>query len=470
MAVNNNAKIIRREILARISSILINEQDLSSVDRIALKMRPKNGDHVRCCIYRDRAVIKYKIMAMLGFNEDSDSDELKSLTEYIEEALNGNTSSAPLLNVANEACSSCQKTNYSVTNMCQGCVGRPCMVNCPKNAITFIGKQATIDHELCVNCGLCQKLCPFHAIIYTPVPCEESCPVGAIEKGENEKELIDIDKCILCGKCLEACPFGAIVEKTDLFKVIESVKANEEIIAMVAPSIAGQFMDDMPRIMGGFKSLGFTDVKEVALGADITIKNESEEFKDKLEEGLSMTTSCCPSYINLVKMHGSELLPYVSTTLSPMEYTAIELKKTNPHAKLVFVGPCVAKKGEALQSPNIDFVINYEEFGAWLIASGIELSECTPIEADSQISKSARYFAQAGGVSTAVAEQLKSFNFDHVEYEGIDKRFLNKLRVELKNKSPRFVEVMSCDNGCIGGCSSLTNPRIATRQLKKFIN
>jgi [FeFe] hydrogenase (group B1/B3) len=469
MTVNNNAKIIRRELLARISSILIQEEPLWKIDRIALEMRPRKGEHARCCIYHDRAVLKYKIMAMLGFEEEEGEDELKSLSVYFQEALQGLSSSAPLLSVADEACSSCQKNNYVVTNMCQGCVGRSCQLNCPKGAIDISDGKAKINKNLCVDCGICQKVCPFHAIIYAPVPCEDVCPVGAIQKDEDGKEKIDMDKCILCGKCMEACPYGAVVEKSHLFDVIGEVKGPRKVIAMVAPSIAGQFRDSMGKILFSMHKLGFDEAREVASGADETAIREAKEFLEHAQNGQSMTTSCCPAYVNMVNKHSPELMDKVSTTLSPMEYTALALRKEYPDAALVFIGPCVAKKGEAIESPNVDYVLNFEEFGAWLIATETELSECEECDLESHISAPARYFAQAGGVSEAVAVHLHGIDFETVQFDGIDKGFLKKLKTALNGKSSVLVEVMSCENGCVGGCSSLANPKAAVRQLKKFV-
>jgi len=469
MTVNNNAKIIRRELLARISSIQIQDEPLWKLDRIALEMRPRKGEHVRCCIYHDRAVLKYKVMAMLGFDEDEGGDELKSLGSYFQHALEGASSSAPVLSVVDEACSSCQKNNYVVTNMCQGCVGRSCMLNCPKGAIDLSGGQAKIDKHLCVNCGICQQVCPFHAIIYAPVPCEDVCPAGAIQKGEDGKEKIDMEKCTLCGKCMEACPYGAVVEKSHLFDVIREVKGPRKVVAMVAPAIAGQFRDGMGKIVSGLHVLGFDETREVASGADETSVTEAREFREHLKNGQSMTTSCCPAYVNMVKKHAPELLEKVSTTLSPMEYTARAMRKEFPAAALVFIGPCVAKKGEALESSYVDYVLNFEEFGAWLIATETELSQCEELGLESHISAPARYFAQAGGVSEAVADHLQGLDFDNVRFDGIDKTFLRKLRATLKGSSPALAEVMSCENGCVGGCSSLATPKAAVRQLKKFV-
>lgn len=470
MTVSNKAKFFRREILTHICDIQINGKILNELDRIPILMRPKSEQSVRCCVYHDRAIVKYKIMAMLGFSCKEEEDELKPLRSYFEdykEAMNKDTF---LLNVADEACSACQRINYVVTNMCRGCVGRPCSINCPKDAIRFEKDKAVIDEDKCVNCGLCQKVCPFHAIIYSPVPCEDVCPVNAISKDEDGKEIIDPDKCILCGKCMDACPFGAIVEKSHLFKVIQSIQNKEEIVAIVAPALAGQFREPMGKIISSIKKLGFSKVFEVAEGADITTRNEAAEFKEKAERGELMTTSCCPAYVQLIEKHNQDLLPFVSSTLSPMKYSAKLVKEKFPKAKIVFVGPCIGKKQEAENVGEIEYVINFEEIGSWLVAAKIEVSKSDEaFELDSEISSHARNYATAGGVSQAVFAEAGTSDYANVQFDGIDKNFARKLKVALKDKKPTLVEVMACEGGCVGGCSNIADVRVAKRNLSNFI-
>ena len=175
-------------------------------------------------------------------------------------------------------------------------------MNCPKDAIRFKKNgQAMIDHDTCVSCGICHKSCPYHAIVYIPVPCEESCPVKAISKDEHGVEHIDESKCIYCGKCMNACPFGAIFEISQTFDVLQHIKKGEKLVAIIAPSILGQFKTSIEQVYGAFKEIGFTDIIEVAEGAMMTTSNEAHELLEKLEEGQKfMTTSCCPSYLSLI--------------------------------------------------------------------------------------------------------------------------------------------------------------------------
>ncbi|MEA3504112.1 MAG: monomeric [FeFe] hydrogenase [Bacteroidota bacterium] len=471
MPFTNNAVLIRREFLTKICQLLDKDLLIEKIDRIPLEMRPRNSDYVRCCVHKDRAVLKYKIMASLGYNRQDEEDELTPLSGYAQQALSRKSSTDVMLTVVDEACSSCRKNNYIVTNICQGCVGRKCIVNCPKNAIDFINGKAKINQVDCVNCGICMENCPFHAIVFMPVPCEEACPVNAISKNSEGIEQIDFDKCILCGKCLEACPYGAILEKSNLLEIYSAIKSDAKTIAMVAPAIAGQFRVEMSKILSGFKALGFDEVVEVAQGADVTIKHEAEEFVEKMEQQQSlMTTSCCTSYRYLVDKHIPELQQYVSDTKTPLQYTAQIVRAQNPDAKLVFVGPCIAKRKEVFDNDNIDYMLNFEEFGAMLIAKKIDVNVCDSIDLDNDITKEARGFAVSGGVANAVKSVIpSSIDFKPVLINGVDKKEFRELKKISKGKGEgNFVEVMMCKDGCVGGCNTIAKSKTAKRQIGKM--
>lgn len=468
MAFINNATLIRRDLLAKMVKLLLTN-NIEETDRIPLQIRPKNGDSSRCCIHKDRAVLKYKIMGLLGFDLSDETDELKPLKTYFSEMLDNTDPGRKILSVVEEACSSCDSGNYVVTNMCRGCVGRSCMLNCRKNAIEIVKGQAVIDKSKCVSCGLCLKACPYHAIIYTPVPCEEACPVKAINKNNQGKEHIDSKNCIYCGKCIESCPFGAIVERSDMFLAIRGIQRSERTVALIAPALAGQFKANLQQIIEAIKLLGFNEVIEVAEGADLTTEHETNEWLHKMHKGQKfMTTSCCPSYINLVDRHIPELKPYVSETLSPMLYTAELAKKEFPGAKLVFFSPCLGKKHEARTTGKIDYVIGFEELGAWFMAKEIELGTDEKLLIRNNADNSSRAYAISGGVSNAVLKNLpEDSGIKPLVLNGITKQEVRNLK-NITRKPPEFnfLEVMSCENGCIGGCNTIAKPHIAQRQIE----
>ncbi|MCT4615642.1 MAG: monomeric [FeFe] hydrogenase [Marinifilaceae bacterium] len=472
MAFTNNAKLIRREMISRVCELLANGELEAKIDRIPVEMVPKDSDSVRCCIYKDRAVAKYKLMALLGFNICEEEDELTPLSDYVRMAMNRPELTKKVLTVVDIACKSCVNQSYIVTNMCKGCLARPCMLNCPKDAISFIGGQAHIDPDKCVNCGICQRECPYHAIIHQPIPCEESCPVGAISKNNDGVEHIDRSKCIHCGKCMTACPFGAIMAKSHLVEIFKSFHAKKKVVAGIAPAIFGQFNASKEQIIEGIKKIGFSDVIEVAEGADITAEHEAKEFIHEVVEGEQdfMTTSCCPAYVNLVNKHLPELKPYVSTTRSPMHYTAQLVKDQDPDSIFVFVGPCVAKRQEAFYDEYVNYVLTFEELGALFVSNGVDVSAIEDIEEiNKNISKEGRGFALSGGVANAIKSAVSADTDYRPELiNGLTKKEIKLMKMYNKRKpNANFIEVMSCEGGCIAGPDIITNPKIGNKYFAK---
>jgi len=474
MTYYNNAVITKRELLVRLIQLLDNDQLLAKIDRIPIEMRPRTNSPIRCCVHKDRAVIKYKIMALLGFNIADEEDELTPLKEYAKNALKGYTQNGNFLTVVDEACSSCVQVNYTVSNLCQGCEGRPCQVNCPKDAILVINGKANIDHQKCVNCGICQKACPFHAIAYLPVPCEESCPVKAIRKNSDGIEEIDFENCIHCGKCMTACPFGAISEKSQILNLYYNIKhQREKTVAMVAPAILSQFKASSSQILNSIKTIGFDEVIEVAEGANITTENETKELLERLDDGAPfMTTSCCPSYMEFTEKHAPELKPFISHTHSPMAYTAALAKKRFPDHKVIFIGPCLAKRREAFKHVHINYVITTEELGALLAGLKIDIGqsgENNNIAND--IRPESRGYAASGGVTNAIKSILSSEHGISTQLiDGIDKKSIRLLK-SFPKKAPdaAFIEVMACDGGCINGPVNISPLKVSQAKLKKVI-
>ncbi len=479
MAFANNVMIVRQTLLAKLVELWKEGKLVEQIDRLPIEMSPKRGEKVygRCCIHKERAVWKYKSLPLMGFDMWDETDELTPLSWYAAEALKRKDPHRKknLMCVIDDACSSCVKTSYEVSNLCRGCVARPCYMNCPKDAVIFNKEgHAQIDHEKCINCGLCHKSCPYHAIVYIPVPCEEACPLKAISKDENQIETVDETKCIYCGKCMNACPFGAIFEVSQIFDVLQGIKDGQQMVAIVAPAILSQFKDiAVEKVYGAIKSLGFVDVIEVAQGAMDTTANEAEELKEKLEKGQPfMTTSCCPSWIELVRKYIPEMAPYVSSTGSPMYYTAKIAKKKYPEAKVVFIGPCLAKKKEVRDNPDTDIAITFEEIGSVFAGLHIDFENITPFTPEVESYKAAHGFAQAGGVIGAVKYILKDEQLKATAIANLDKKNIATLKVMAKTgKAPSpFVEVMACEGGCATGPLIYNDPATAIKNLNAVLN
>ena len=482
MAFANNIMIVRHRLLSELVRLGDKKKiTTEDIDRLPLQLSPKYSKHAgRCCVHKERAVWKYKSLPLLGLTMKDETDELMPLSAYAQMAMDRAHYGSPkesIMCVIDEACSACVHVSYEITDLCRGCTARSCQNNCPKGAIHVNAQngKAWIDHDACVSCGICQRSCPYHAIVYIPVPCEEACPVKAISKDECGIEHIDEDKCIYCGKCMNACPFGAIFEVSQTFDVLERMRCGEKMVAIVAPSILGQFNSTPEQVYGAFRAIGFTDVLEVAQGAMETTENEAHELLEKLDEGQAfMTTSCCPAYIELVRKHVPEMKPFVSGTGSPMYYAARLAKKQYPDAKVVFVGPCVAKRKEAQRDECVDYVLTFEEIGSILSGLDIHLEQVKPYAMSFVSVREAQGFGQAGGVMGAVKSYLK---LDASRVKGIQVSDLNRkniaaLRAYAKTgKVPaNFIEVMACEGGCITGPSSYSGEkgkRLFIQELSK---
>ena len=461
MAFTNNVMIVRHGLLAKLVKLWKENRLLEEIDRLPIELSPRKSKvRGRCCVHKERAVWKYKTLPLLGFDMQDEEDELTPLSEYAKRALfRSENKKENIMCVVDEACSSCVSVNYEITNLCRGCVARSCYMNCPKDAIRFKKNgQAEIDHETCISCGKCHQSCPYHAIVYIPIPCEEVCPVKAISKDEYGVEHIDESKCIYCGKCVNACPFGAIFEISQVFDILQRLRNKEQ---MVAPQ---------EKVYGAIKSLGFEEVVEVAQGAMETTRHEAEELIEKLKEGQPfMTTSCCPSYVQLAEKHIPDLKKYISSTGSPMYYTARIVKEKYPDAKIVFVGPCVAKRKEVKLDPCVDFTLTFEEVGSVLEGLGIKIEEAQPFSVLFNAVREAHGFAQSGGVINAVKVYLKDENVNAVQVANLTKKNVALLRAYAKTgKAPaQFIEVMACEGGCVTGPCTHADKTAGQKQLIK---
>lgn len=460
----NNAERTRRQLMIRFIQEFFSGDLKENIDRIPVEMRPRTEEPVRCCVYKDRAMLKYRLMALMGFGMEEETDESRRLAEYLTDAQAGNNHTEPVLSVCSVGCHGCVDSHVQVSNSCVGCFARPCVGACPKQAIAVVNQRSTIDRTKCINCGKCMAVCPYHAIIRNPLPCEDACPVGAIGKGEDGRVRIDFDRCIYCGKCFRACPFSAIMERSQLVGILQAMQEGKEVIAMVAPSITDQFPGTIEQLFAALKLAGFSDIMEVALGAEMTTAHEAEEFFERMARGdILMTSSCCPAWVEAAKRHIPDIVPFVSSTPSPMAYAGQITVKAHPNAVKVFIGPCIAKRREAQKDPNVDFVMTFEELGALLAAKEIDVISLEAQPLEHPAASYARNFAKSCGVSQAILQEIGEEKPDDTRpkidekfINGLDRKSVNLLKLYAKGKLPgNFVEVMACTGGCVGGPCSL---------------
>ena len=462
---------LKKEILIRIIKAFLSDDFIEQSRLIPFAMRPKGMEvPYRCCIYKERAIIKDRTIAGLGFPIEED-DETVSLATYAKRALEREKISDKNLTVLQAACKGCATNRIHVTDLCQGCVARPCVSSCKFGAISIINGRSVIDESKCKKCQMCVRACPYKAIVKITVPCEEACPVGAIKKDETGFASIDYSKCINCGRCSSVCPFGAVHERSQIIDILKALKSDKKVVAMFAPSMVGQFPGSVYQLKTAILNAGFDEVLEVAQGADITASTEAEEFLKRMQEGQKfMTTSCCAGYNQLIKKHMPEIKPFVSDTKTPLYYTAEIAKKEYAGCITVFMSPCVAKRAESYENKNIDYVMSYEELGALFVAKKIDIAELKETEFKINASRQGRNFGVTGGVAESVKASLED---DSVVkpciINGLNKDTLRQLRgYAIKGECENgcnLVEVMCCEGGCIGGNSTITSQKTAKKQI-----
>ena len=368
-----------------------------------------------------------------------------------------------VIKVIDIACDECPLGGYSVTDACRGCIAHRCSEACPKKAINFTNNlTATINKDLCINCGLCAKACPYSAIENRIRPCERICKNKCISPDPiTNAAKINDEKCIHCGSCVYMCPFGAIVDESYIVDVIRILKSNVKKVAVVAPSIGGNFTEfGVKKVISALKELGFDMVIEAALGADIVAKNESME----LAESGKLTSSCCPAFTSYIEKNYPTLKEHISNSLSPMATISREIKEKDPTSKIIFIGPCTAKKFEIKDDKvkkYVDSCLTFEEVQALFDAKEIDIASLKEEEYDLSGSYYGRGFAKCGGLTNAVKQSLEeeniSFDVHGVVCSGI-KDIKNALNDMKNNKNNiNFIEGMMCDGGCIGGPCNLTH-------------
>lgn len=456
---------IRREVMIRIIRDFTAGKLAETIDALPLAIRPKSMLSPRCCIYHDRAILKYRVMALLGFSYEDETDENRPLRSYLEEALAGDSVPEFPLTVCGAACFGCVDNGYEVTSACRGCSDRPCVYACPADAISTPRRFAEIDYSKCIQCGRCRKACPFSAVIKTAVPCEDACPVGAIRKNKNGVAAINHKTCMFCGNCFRKCPFSTIMERSQLIKILQKIAEGKKVIALVAPAAEAQFPGTVEQLFSAIHKTGFADILEVALGAELTAEHEAKEFQERMLAGEKiMSSSCCTPVVEIVKRHAPQFHKHVSTTPSPMIFAGRLAREKHPDGVNVFIGPCIAKRYEALAAAEIDHVMTFEELGVLLAGKHVDILLQEPWPIPRPAAATARSFARTCGVTEAVLHEMETkpefqeigFRLDSRYLDGIDRKTPGVLKRYAQGKLPgNFLEVMSCQGGCVNGPCSL---------------
>lgn len=441
--VTNDATIlhIKHNVLYEVAKMAWEGRLEEDRDELPYKMIPGPQAQFRCCIYKEREIIKQRVRLAEG-------------------QCPVGRGSMNVVQVINAACEECPIASYLVTDNCRKCMGKACQNSCNFGAITMGDTRAYIDPAKCKECGKCAQACPYSAIAHLERPCKKVCPVDAITYDEYGICVIDEKKCIQCGACIHSCPFGAIGTKTFMVDLIRLILAGKKVVAMVAPATEGQFGPDitMASWKTALKKVGFADMVEVGLGGDMTAASEAEEWAEAYKEGKKMTTSCCPAFVNMIKQHFPQVLDNMSTTVSPMCGVSRWLKQKDPETITVFIGPCIAKKSESLDlniTGNADYVLTFGEIRAMMRAKGVELE---PEENSYQESSVfGKRFGNGGGVTSAVVQCFKEMgediNPEVMKCSGGAECKKALLLLKLGKLPADFIEGMVCAGGCVGGPS-----------------
>jgi len=470
---------LRREVFKNVAKASYENWTLDQIEKIPYTMIEGDIPHYRESVERERAIVRARIRLAMnmelgnnfsdGFTQDFDLDKLK------DKEVNHD-----LVRVIPHACEACAETSFFVSNGCHGCLAHPCVSVCPVDAVSMQNNQSVIDQSKCIKCGKCYDVCPYGSIIKNERPCNAACGVNAFTKDDQERAVIITDKCVGCGMCMVSCPFGAIMDKSEIYQVIQLFNDNEEVSAIIAPAFVGQFGDQVSpdQVVEGLIQLGFTDVKEIAYGADLTAVEEARHFlKNVPVDQPYLATSCCPAWVKMAKSELKDQAYCVSDSSSPMIMTAQAIRQNHPKSKIVMIGPCSAKKLEATVADvhkNVDYVLTFEEVNAMFLTKEIDLASLTPSRTLKDASVDGRGFAVSGGVLKAVEHTIRRLDPDRIiKIEKAD-TLANCRKMILLAKAGRkdgfLLEGMACPGGCVGGAGTIINQSKAGAHVQNFVH
>ena len=471
---------VRRRIFKEIAKFGYEQRNLQDLEDLPYEIVPGEVAKNRDSIYRERAIVGERLRLAMGMSLNP-ADKPTRITKEIDESnISEKYYEPPLLQVIPSACNECKEKAFIVGEQCQGCMAHPCMEVCPKKAISFKDGYSYIDQEKCIKCGKCKSVCPYDAISKKERPCAKACGVNAIENDKVGRAYVNPDKCVSCGMCMVNCPLGAISDKSQIFQLARALSEGEQIIAEIAPAFTGQFGDNINarNLKAALEELGFSQVYEVALGADIGAVAEAHHYVEKVTTGELpfLLTSCCPSWAMLAKKYFPDMIDEVSQELTPMVATARTIKKEHPNAKVVFIGPCAAKKLEAMRRSvrsDVDFVVTFEELQGMFDAKEIDLSE---YEAESSFHNATgvgRGYAVAGGVASAIEKCVNEYypgvevKIEHAEGLADCKKILSMAKIGRMNGC--LIEGMGCPGGCVAGAGTNIPVPKAQKKVQEFV-
>lgn len=469
---------IRKTIFTEVAKMAYEGWDVKKFENLPYKIIKGDVAQYRDSVFVEREVVAERLRAAMGLSL-RDFNDFSSICEGVDESIvDEKYYEPPLIDIIKFACNRCPEKRVYVTDACQNCLEHPCVEVCPKQAVSIKDGRSHIDESKCIKCGMCLNACEYHAIVKQERPCAKVCGMNAIHSDELGRATIDPEKCVSCGMCLVNCPFGAIIDKSQIYQTITAIKSDTPVYAAIAPAFAGQFGNvSSGQIRTAFKKLGFEDVVEVAIGADLCTIEEALDFMKEVPESQPfMATSCCPAWSVMAKKLFPEFASYISMALTPMVLTARLIKQQHPDCKVVFVGPCAAKKLEASRRTirsHVDFVLTFEEFSSILEAREIDISKCEEDEPFYEASGDGNGFAVSGGVAKAVENAIKVLNPDRevltARAEGLPdcRKMLQMAKAGKYNGY--LLEGMACPGGCVAGAGTIAPVKKTTAAVNQMV-
>ncbi len=273
--------------------------------------------------------------------------------------------------------------------------------------------------------------------------CIRHCPVKSIRFSANQAHIVAED-CILCGHCFVVCPQNAkeITSETEKVKVL--IQSGAPVYVSLAPSFVANYDGvGIDAVKKALLKLGFSGVEETAIGATI-VKTEYENMMKRKDKDV-IISSCCHTVNLLIQKYFPSLLNYLADVLSPMQAHAINIKQRIKNAKVVFIGPCVAKKDEAQTSGGIvDAVLTYEDLAKWFEEENVILEK----EIDVTEKSLARLFPTKGGILKTMDSNP---DYKYLAIDGIENCIAVLKDLESGKIHNCFIEMSSCVGSCAGG-------------------
>ncbi|MCD8308014.1 MAG: 4Fe-4S dicluster domain-containing protein [Clostridia bacterium] len=455
------------------------ENPAQDLEAIPYTITPDEIPKYRESIYRERQIASERVRLAMGLSLRPENKPVSITSGVDKSTIADKYYEPPLMQVIPSACDRCRDNEYVVSDQCRNCVSHACIKACPRSAISTVNGRSFIDQTKCIKCGKCKQSCPYDAIAHHVRPCSAACGISAIGTDEYGRAKIDNDKCVACGQCMAACPFGAIADKSQIYQLIQAIKHGDDVVAALAPAVIGQFGSaSMGRMKSALLALGFKDVYEVAVGADVGCVAEATHYVEAVSTGKLpfLFTSCCPAWAVLVKKYFPDLASEVSEELTPMVTTARTIKQVRPSARVVFIGPCAAKKLEASRRTvrsYVDFVITFEELAAMFAARGININEMEELPVTLKSTGAGQGYACAGGVAGAIEKCINEYfpgtpvNIQHAEGLADCRKVLMQAKAGRLNGC--LIEGMGCPGGCVAGVGTIIPPEKGKAAVDRLV-